>query len=122
MRFGERPLAAGAGAISLKYSMVNGAPVVRSRIAPSNEEIVLLFDTGAPMCNLDLDLADAPKGAKVYREVTLAERRVTLEFRAKDLAAIRKPLGCMGVIGNNLLRQYAVYFDPDAKMIHLSGG
>ena len=68
----------------------------------------------------DLDLANAPKGAKVSREVTLAERRFTLEFRAKDLTAIRKPLGCSGVIGNNLLKQYAVYFDPDAKVIYLS--
>jgi aspartyl protease len=120
MRFGKRPPSAGASAISLKYSVVNGAPIVRGNIAPSNEEAGLLFDTGAPMCNLDLDLANAPKGAKVSREVTLAERRFTLEFRAKDLTAIRKPLGCSGVIGNNLLRQYAVYFDPDAKVIHLS--
>ena len=122
MRFGERPLAVGAGATSLKYSVVNGAPIVRGLISPSNEEVGLLFDTGAPMCNLDLDLASAPKGAKVSREVTLAERRFTLEFRAKDLTAIRKPLGCVGVIGNNLLRQYSVYFDPDAKVIQLSSG
>ena len=123
MRFGKQPLAVAAGAISLKYSVVNGAPIVRGRLAPgSNEEVGFLFDTGAPMCNLDLELANGPKGAKVSRDVTLAERRFTLEFRAKDLTAIRKPLGCVGVIGNNLLRQYAIYFDPDAKFIHLSGG
>ena len=121
MRFGKRPLAAGAGALSLKYSVVNRAPVVRGSLGPgNNEEANFLFDTGAPMCNLDLDLANASKGAKVSRDLTLAERRFTLEFRARDLGVIRKSLGCVGVIGNNLLRQYAVYFDPDVKMIHLS--
>ena len=121
MQFGKRPLAAGAGAFSLKYSVVNRAPVVRGSLGPvNNEEANFLFDTGAPMCNLDLDLANAPKGAKVSKDLTLAERRFTLEFRARDLTVIRKSLGCVGVIGNNLLGQYAVYFDPDAKMIHLS--
>jgi Aspartyl protease len=121
MQFGKRPLAAGAGAFSLKYSVVNRAPVVRGSLGPgNNEEANFLFDTGAPMCNLDLDLANAPKGAKVSRDLALAERRFTLEFRARDLTVIKKSLGCVGVIGNNLLRQYAVYFDPDAKMIHLS--
>jgi hypothetical protein len=121
MQFGKRPLAKGAGAFSLKYSVVNRAPVVRGSLGPgNNEEANFLFDTGAPMCNLDLDLANAPKGAKVSRDLTLAERRFTLEFRARDLTVIRKSLGCVGVIGNNLLGQYAVYFDPDAKMIHLS--
>jgi hypothetical protein len=121
MRFSARPLAAGASAFSLKYSVVNRAPVVRGSVGQgNNEEANFLFDTGAPMCNLDLDLANAPKGAKVSRGLTLAERRFTLEFRARDLTVIKKSLGCVGVIGNNLLRQYAVYFDPDAKMIHLS--
>ena len=121
VRFSARPLAAGASAFSLKYSVVNRAPVVRGSVGPGNaEEVNLLFDTGAPTCSLDLDLANAPKGAKVSRDLTLAERRIPLEFRAKDLTVIRKSLGCVGVIGNNLLGQYAVYFDPDAKMIHLS--
>jgi Aspartyl protease len=123
MQFSARPLAAGASAFSLKYSVVNRAPVVRGSVGPGNaEEVNLLFDTGAPMCSLDLDLANAPKGAKVSKDLTLAEGRIPLEFRAKDLTVIRKSLGCVGVIGNNLLSQYAVYFDPDAKMIHLSSG
>jgi len=123
MRFSARPLATGASAFSLKYSLVNRAPVVRGSVGPGNvEEVNFLFDTGAPTCSLDLDLANAPKGAKVSRDLTLAERRIPLEFRAKDLTVIRKSLGCVGVIGNNLLMQYAVYFDPDAKMIHLSSG
>jgi hypothetical protein len=39
-----------------------------------------------------------------------------LEFRAKDMTAIRKPPGCVGLIGNNLLRQYAAYFNPDSVL------
>ena len=123
MQFSARPLAAGASAFGLKYSVVNRAPVVRGSVGLENaEEFNFLFDTGAPMCSLDLDLANAPKGAKVSKDLTLAERRIPLEFRAKDLTVIMKSLGCVGVIGNNLLMQYAVYFDPDAKMIHLSSG
>jgi hypothetical protein len=123
MQFSARPLAAGASAFSLKYSVVNRAPVVRGSVGPGKaEEVNLLFDTGAPTCSLDLDLANAPNGMKVSRDLTLAERRIPLEFRAKDLTVIKKSLGCVGVIGNNLLSQYAVYFDPDAKMIHLSSG
>jgi len=123
MQFGAKPLAAGTSAISLKYSLVNRAPVVRGSIGTGNtEEVSLLLDTGAPMCALDLDLANAPKGQKVSRDLWLAERRLTLEFRAKDLTVIRKSIGCAGVIGNNFLSQYSVYFNPDAKTIHLSSG
>jgi aspartyl protease len=120
MRFSKRPLAAAANALSLKYSVVNKAPIVRGSLGRENaEEVNFLFDTGAPMCNLDLDLANAPRGAKVSRDLALVGQRFTLEFRARDLAVIRKSLGCVGVIGNNLLRRYAVYFDPSANAIHL---
>src|SRR5262249_22722774 len=123
MRFSARPLATGTNAFSLNYSVVNRVPVARGSIGPGNtEEVNLLFDTGAPMCTLDLDSANAPKGVKVSKELTLSDRRFTLEFRAKDLTVIRKSLGCVGVIGNNFLSQYTVYFDPDAKVIHLSSG
>jgi hypothetical protein len=120
LQFSAQPLAAGTSALSLKYAVVNGVPVVRG--VSGNEEASFLFDTGAPMCNLDLAAANAPKGAKVVKEVTLAERRIPLVFRAKDLAVIKQSLGCVGVIGNNFLSQYAVYFDPSGQVIHLSRG
>src|SRR5262249_56175024 len=64
VRFSARPLAAGASAFSLKYSVVNRAPVVLVSFCPRNaEEVNLLFDTGAPACSLDLDLANAPNGS-----------------------------------------------------------
>lgn len=123
MQFSKQPLAVGADALGFKYSVVNNAPVVRGSIGQENaEEVSFLFDTGAPMCNLDLDIANAPRGAKISRDLTLASRRFTLEFRVKALAVIKKSLGCVGVIGNNLFRQYAVYFDPGANVIHLSSG
>src|SRR5262249_56315460 len=89
VRFSAWPLAAGASAFGLKYSVVNRAPVVRGSVGPGNaEEVNLLFDTGAPTCSLDLDLANSPKGAKVSKDLTLAERRIPLDFPAHHLTVI----------------------------------
>src|SRR5262245_50503547 len=120
MQFGAKPLAAGTSAISLKYSLVNRAPVVRGSIGPGNtEEVGLLFDTGASMCNLDLDLANVPRRQKVSRDLRLAERRSAREFRAKDLTAFTKYMGRAGLTGNNFLSQYSLCSDPRSKTIHL---
>jgi hypothetical protein len=45
--------------------------------------------------------------------------KLALEFRVKDLAAIKQSLGCSGVIGNNLLDRYEVYFDTAKRIVHL---
>jgi hypothetical protein len=71
------------------------------------------------MCNLDPGVARASIGEKVTREVMIEGNKLALEFRVKDLAAIKQSLGCSGVIGNNLLDRYEVYFDTAKRIVHL---
>lgn len=117
LQFSETPLDRGTEKMSINYTVVNNAPVVKG--TADNQAISLLFDTGAPMCNIDISLAGAPQGEKVSKEVLLDKNALPLEWRVKDLTAIKKSLGCAGVIGNNFLRSYAVYFDTKNKVIHL---
>jgi len=117
MQLSESPLQTGVETFRMSYAIVSGVPVIKGAIGP--QEATFLFDTGAPMSNLDLGVAGAPEGEKVVKEVLLGRSRVTLEFRVKDLSVIRKSLGCIGVIGNNLLRGRTVYIDTASKLIHL---
>ena len=71
------------------------------------------------MSNLDLRVAGAAEGEKVVKEVLLGRSRVALEFRVKDLSVIKKSLGCIGVIGNNLLKGRTIYIDTTSRIIHL---
>jgi hypothetical protein len=118
MQFSETPLAMGKDKLSINYSVVNNVPVIKSVI--DNQAVNLLFDTGAPMCNIDISIAGAPKGEKVSKEALIEKNGLQLEWRVKDLSAIRKSLGCAAVIGNNFLKSYAIYFDTGNKIIYLS--
>jgi hypothetical protein len=117
MQFSESPIAPGDIKLSINYLVINNVPVIKGFI--DNQPVSLLFDTGAPMCNIDLSIAGAPKGEKVLKDVVIEKTRLPLEWRVKDLSAIKKSLECAGVIGNNLLKGYAVYFDTKNKVIHL---
>lgn len=117
LQFSESPFMTGKEKLSINYTVVNNAPIVKGIV--DNQAINLLFDTGAPMCNIDASLAGAPKGEKVSKDVLIDKNTLPLEWRVKDLSAIRKSLNCAGVIGNNFLRNYAVYFDTKNKVIHL---
>jgi len=88
-------------------AQINGVPVVSGAL--DGQPIKLLFDTGAPMCNLDPGVAKASIGERAQREVMIEENKFALEFRIKDLSAIKQSLGCSGVIGNNFLDRYEVY-------------
>lgn len=118
LRFSEEPIGTGKDKLSIGYTVINGVPVTKGSI--DNQPVSILFDTGAPMCNLDLSLAKAPTGEKVSRELLIGQQRIPMEWRVKDLSVIKKSLDCVGVIGNNLLKNYEVYFDPTNKVIHLS--
>jgi hypothetical protein len=117
LQFSESPLVPGKEKLSINYTVVNNAPIVKGII--DNQAINLLFDTGAPMCNIDLTLGGVPKGEKVSKEVLFDQNTLPLVWRVKDLTAIRTSLGCAGVIGNNLLKRYALYFDTKNKVIRL---
>jgi hypothetical protein len=118
LRWSDAPLAVKPGRLRLPYSVVNGAPVVEGMMG--DQKVKLLFDTGAPMCNLDSALAsDARTGDRVTQGISLGDRSFSIEFRIKDLSVIRKSLGCVGVIGNNWLADYSIYFDNEARYITL---
>ncbi len=91
--------------------------MIKGAIGP--QEASFLFDTGAPISNLDIGVAGAPEGENVVKEVVLGRSRVALEFRVKDLSVIRRSLGCIGVLGNNLLRGRTIYIDTASRIIHL---
>jgi hypothetical protein len=117
LQFSESPITLGNEKLSINYLVSNNVPVIKGLI--DNQPVNLLFDTGAPMCNIDLSIASAPKGEKVSKAVVIEKDKLLLEWRVKDLSAIKKSLDCVGVIGNNLLKGYAVYFDTKNKVIHL---
>src|SRR5262245_12883 len=117
MQWIESPLEAGQETMSFAYTIVNNVPVVQGTI--DGRPVNFLFDTGAPMCNLDLSLTREPAGGKVSKEVSLGANKLSQEFRVKDISVIRQSLGCNAVIGNNLLSGYKVYLDTTNKVIRL---
>lgn len=116
MIFSEDPIVLGTSGFNINYTVVNNVPVIKGLV--DNLPINLLFDTGAPMCNIDLIMGGASKGEKVSKELLIDGKRFSLEWRVKDVAAIKKSLNCDGVIGNNFLKTYAVYFDTKSKVIY----
>ena len=117
MQFGKSPLKSHKDKLSINYAVVNNAPVVKGTI--DNQAVNLLFDTGAPMCNLHVGIAGAPKNEKVLKDLQIDSNKFSLEWRVKDLTAIKKSLNSVAVIGNNFLKSYAVYFDTKNKVVHL---
>lgn len=117
LQFSEIPITLSNKKTSINYSVVNNVPVVKGFI--DSRQINLLFDTGAPMCNIDMSLVSVLKGEKVSKDVIIEKNKFSLEWRVKDLSAIKKSLDSVGVIGNNLLKDYAVYFDTKNKVIYL---
>jgi hypothetical protein len=117
MQISEGFLPVPYNAFTMTYVVTSGVPVIKGAIGA--QEARFLFDTGAPMSTLDLGVAGTQDGEKVLREVLLGRSRVALEFQAKDLSVIKKSLGCVGIIGNNLLRGRTVYIDTTGNGIHL---
>ena len=117
LQFSDTPIEFGDSSISIGYSVTNNVPIVKGVFEIG--EVNLLFDTGAPMCNIDAEYVNTQAGDKVSREISLGGHTLALEWRVKDLSVIRTSLGSVGVIGNNLLNRYAVYFDTKKKVIHL---
>jgi predicted aspartyl protease len=117
LQFSDDPLQMGEDGLSASYSVVNKVPVIKGTL--DKEEVMLLFDTGAPMCNIDAGYAHEKSGQVIPKEVTIGGKKLALQWRVKDLSVTKKSLGNVGTIGNNLLSLHAVYFDTNKKMIHL---
>ncbi|HSS20417.1 MAG TPA: retropepsin-like aspartic protease [Pyrinomonadaceae bacterium] len=118
LELSDQPMETGGGDLHLGYSVVNNVPIVRG--AMDDGEINLLFDTGAPMSNIDASYVQVEIGGKVTKETVLGNHKVSLEWRVKDLSVIKGSLGCTGVIGNNFLSRYRLYFDTKNKVVYFS--
>jgi hypothetical protein len=86
MQFSESPITIDNSKVSINYVVVNNVPVIKGFI--NNLPVNLLFDTGAPMCNIDLSIGGTSKGEKVSKELLIEKNRFPLEWRVKDLSAI----------------------------------
>ena len=107
-----------AAAIRIAYAVVQRLPVIKTEI--DGRETLLLMDTGAPMCNLDITLAGAvAAGSVVSRVLRLGTMERSIEWRVKDLSVPRQALGTVATLGNNLLGQYRVFFDTAAQVMLL---
>ncbi len=113
LRWGA-PFPASKDDLVIPFEVVNRIPIVTGRIA--GQEIKFLLDTGGPMCLLGPPLAEgAAINEKTKNTLRLGGKDFALEFRVKDLAG----RSFAGVIGNNLLVNYRVTFDPEKKEIRL---
>lgn len=117
LHFSDSPLQPRGNGVAFDYSVVNRLPVIVARW--SDQEVKLLLDTGAPMCNIDAEFAQTPAGQIVSMEVLLGTVRLPLQWRSKDLSVTRRALGVVGTLGNNLLGQYAVYVNTRNRMVTL---
>ena len=94
-------------------------PLPVAAVKVGEEDIPALIDTGAPTCNLDIGIIDAPAGALVARSLAFDGRVATAQFRVKDLAPIRRALGCRAVLGHNFLNGRRLRYIRDASTFFL---
>ena len=85
----------------------------------AGQDVKLLLDTSAPMCNLDAAFAQATAGQILSRKLLLGSKPVMVEWRVKDLSVTRQALGTTGTLGNNLLSRYAVHVNIRERTITL---
>ena len=117
LRFSESPQQPAPKSVPIAYTVVNRLPVVAGLW--DQRPLKLLLDTGAPMCNIDTLFAGVPTGEIVLKDLILGSMNLPIQWRVKDLAVTRQALGSAGTLGNNLLRQYAVFVDVRNRLIYL---
>ena len=77
LRFSEEPLRPAAVPDAIPYAVINRLPVVSARWG--GQDVLLLLDTGAPMCNIDAGFARTPAGQTLSAVIDLGSRRLTLQ-------------------------------------------
>jgi len=94
--------------ISLPYADTKGVPLVQGLVG--GKPVRLLVDTGAPMCNLDAELAREAKGEVVERTLSIGTWSGMVRWRVKDLAVTRQAMGSTATLGNNFFNRHVVDF------------
>jgi hypothetical protein len=109
LRLGQDASQASAlAALPLPYVDPKGVPVVQGLVG--GQSVRLLFDTGAPMCNVDATLVREANGEVVERQLSIGSWSGMVRWRVKDLTVTRQVLGSAATLGNNLLSRHVVNF------------
>jgi predicted aspartyl protease len=116
MQWSDSPLSLGTEKWKTNFAVVNNAPVVDGMV--DGQKLRFLVDTGAPSCAIDTSLAGESSTGPIRKSATIEANTFSVNWKVKDLSAIKKSLGCLGVLGNNLLKTYTVYFVPKERMIY----
>ena len=116
MQWSDGPLNLGPEKWKTGYAVVNNAPVVDAMV--DGRKVRFLLDTGAPICAMDASLAGDGSRERITKLATIENNPFSVDWKIKDLSAIKKSLGCLGVLGNNFLKTYTVYFVPKDRMIY----
>ena len=90
------------------YADTKGVPLVQGLVG--GQPVRLLVDTGAPMCNLDAELAREAKGEVVERTLSIGTWSGMVRWRVKDLAVTRQAMGSTATLGNYFFNRHVVDF------------
>jgi predicted aspartyl protease len=116
MQWSDSSLSLGTERWKTSFAVVNNAPVVDGVV--DGQKIRFLLDTGAPTCTMDTSLVAESSAGPITKSATIEANTFSVNWKVKDLSAIKKSLGCLGVLGNNFLKTYTVYFVPKERMIY----
>jgi len=119
LQFSNEPFKFNSGKYHFGYAVKNGVPVIEG-VHIDTMKTSFLFDTGAPMCNIDVSIArfELP-GATVSKVIKINQLSFEPIFRVMDLDIIKQRAGCTGVLGNNFLADYTVCINRTQKTIYL---
>ncbi len=119
LQFSHSPFKCPGSNYRFGYAVKNGVPVIEG-VHIDTLKTNFLFDTGAPMCNIDVSLAhyELP-GATISKVIKIDQLSFEPIFRVMDLDLIRQSAGCKGVLGNNFLAGYTVCINRTQKAIYL---
>jgi len=119
LQFSNAPFPCHACTYQFGYAVKNGVPVIEG-VHVDTMKTNFLFDTGAPMCNIDVSIAhfELP-GATVSKVIRINQLSFEPIFRVMDLDVIRQSANCKGILGNNFLADYTVFINRAQKTISL---
>jgi hypothetical protein len=109
----QEPHAAPGSAVP--FRTFHGAPLFDATV--DGKPTVVLFDTGAPTCNLDLPSTKGDPSHLESHQLQASQLNLKLDFRPRNLEPIKKGLGAGAVAGNNLISLYLINIDPKKGQI-----
>jgi hypothetical protein len=119
LQFSHTPFKCPGSKYRFGYAVKNGVPVIEG-VHIDTVRTDFLFDTGAPMCNIDVSIARFENpGATISKIIKINQHSFEPIFRVMDLDIIKQSANCKGVLGNNFLADYTVCINRAQKTIYL---